>query len=127
MFVKPKNSLPAGIKSWSVDGAVLKIKGYQCASGESNANIYNTLVPLNYVLDWSSDVPTCGLGKLTLYSDSALTTATSGSPVNLQTNPTLTSAEGLMVPFLQIDNRTPFNQMIYFKGQNLGLTTQVSL
>ena len=95
---------------------MLKIKGIQCAAGESNANLYNTLVNLNYVLDWTSDVPTCGLGKLTLYSDSALSTQTSGAPVNLVSNPTLTSAEGLMLPILVIDNRTPFNSMFYFKG-----------
>ena len=32
-----------------------------------------------------------------------------------------------MMPILAIDNRTPFNQMFYFKGQNLGLTTQAKI
>ena len=83
LFVQPKKQLPAGVSSWEIDGAVLKLKGTQCNPGESNAVIYNTLINLNYALDWSSDIRTCGLGKLTLYTDSALTTQTTGAPVNL--------------------------------------------
>ena len=32
-----------------------------------------------------------------------------------------------MMPILVIDNRTPFNQMIYLKGENLGLSTQATI
>jgi len=83
LFVAPKKNLPTAVKAWEMDGAVLKFKGNLCNSGESNANIYNTLINLNYALDWTSDIKTCGLGKLSLYTDEALTTQTSGAPVDL--------------------------------------------
>jgi len=54
--------LPAGVKAWSYDGAILKVQGRQISQLENNADVYLTKVSLNYVFEWSSDIPTCGLG-----------------------------------------------------------------
>lgn len=120
-----KRILPAGVKAWSYDGAILKFKGTQVAQSEASSDVYLTTVSLNYVFDWTSDIATCGLGKLTLYTDSALSTLASGS-ANLVANPTTTTSQGFITPILAIDGRTPFNMMVWFKGENLGLTTQTS-
>jgi hypothetical protein len=63
---------------------------------------------------------------MTLYSDDQMTTLASGL-ANLVSNPATASTEGLINPILAIDGRTPFNTMVWIKGQNLGLTTETSM
>lgn len=92
-------ALPLNTKSTSFDGAIIKFFAPLVAAGDvtGDPNSYLTYIPLNFVFDWTSDVPTCGLGKISIFNDAAMTTLSTGS-VTLDNNPSTKSALGMIYP-----------------------------
>jgi hypothetical protein len=60
-------------------------------------NSYMTTIPLNRVLEWTSDVISCGLGKLSAYNEEAFTTLSTGS-ITLDNNPSTKNSLGMIYP-----------------------------